>query len=110
MSSHILFICSANLERSKTAEDYFTEKYPDIEFRSLGTNQKICLQEGTNYLNEKDLAWADQIYVMETKHKKATLAFSKSKIGKKIKVLNVADHYSYYQKELLEVLEEQVNL
>jgi predicted protein tyrosine phosphatase len=105
---NILFVCSANKERSKTAEDYFAEKYTDLEFRSVGTNKKICNQEGTFYLNEEDLEWADAIYVMEQKHKKEVLRFSKSVNSKKVKVLNIPDRYTYYQKELLELLEDKL--
>lgn len=107
-NAHILFVCSANKERSKTAEDYFAQKHPDLEFRSVGTNKKICNQEGTFYLNEEDLAWADTIYAMEQKHKKEVLRFSKSVNSKKVKVLNIPDHFTYYQKELLEILDEKV--
>lgn len=107
-STHILFVCSANKERSKTAEDYFAERYPNLDFRSVGTNKKICNQEGTFYLNEEDLSWADTIYAMEQKHKKEVLRFSKSVNSKKVKVLNIPDHFTYYQKELLEILDEKV--
>jgi predicted protein tyrosine phosphatase len=106
--TQILFVCSANKERSKTAEDYFAEGYPDFEFRSIGTNQKICSQEGTFYLNEEHLTWADTIYAMEQKHKKEVLRFSKSVSSKKVKMLNIPDHFTYYQKELLELLAEKV--
>ncbi|PCJ63726.1 MAG: phosphotyrosine protein phosphatase [Bacteroidetes bacterium] len=106
----ILFVCSANIERSKTAEDYFSQKYPDIEFRSVGTNKAICQKEGTNYLNEEDLNWAEVIYVMEPKHKKAIKTFSRLKLGKKIKVLNILDHFGYYNPELLELLEAKISI
>lgn len=49
MPKNILFICSANKQRSKTVEDYFCRKYTDFEFISAGTNSKICEQEGTNH-------------------------------------------------------------
>jgi predicted protein tyrosine phosphatase len=47
---NILFICSANKDRSKTGEDYFAEQYPDLNFESAGTNQKTCNQLGTNFI------------------------------------------------------------
>lgn len=107
-NTNVLFVCSANKERSKTAEDYFAEKHPNLVFRSVGTNKKICNQQGTFYLNEEDLSWADTIYTMEQKHKKEVLRFSKSVSSKKVKVLNIPDRFTYYQKELLEVLDEKV--
>jgi len=53
---NILFVCSANKDRSKTAEDYFSEQFPNINFDSAGTNKKICNQLGTNYLEDYQLA------------------------------------------------------
>ncbi|WP_206633794.1 hypothetical protein [Leeuwenhoekiella aequorea] len=47
-----LFICSANKQRSKTAEDYFAEKHPDYNFKGSGTNTKIFRKEGTTELTE----------------------------------------------------------
>ena len=42
----ILFVCSVNKQRSKTAEDYFAEKYQAYKFLSAGTNLRICRKEG----------------------------------------------------------------
>lgn len=53
---NILFICSANKERSKTAEDYFSGRFPHVNFNSCGTNIKLCEKEGTNPLTEDLLA------------------------------------------------------
>ncbi len=102
----ILFICSANKDRSKTAEDFFAAKYPAIDFRSAGTNFKICQQLGTEPLTEELLEWADQILAMEARHRKHAQAMSKAKL--KITVLGVPDVYKYYQRELIGILEERV--
>jgi predicted protein tyrosine phosphatase len=106
----ILFVCSANIDRSKTAEDHFSAKHAEMAFRSSGTNKSIYFQEGTKYLDEEDLEWADTIYVMERKHLKAIQSFSKLKQGNKIKVLNIPDHYKYGDPELIEKLEGKVNV
>ena len=68
---NILFICSANKDRSKTAEDYFSENYSDFNFDSAGANKKICNQIGTNYMEKDQLDWVDEIFVMENKHLKS---------------------------------------
>ena len=106
----ILFVYSANVDRSKTAEDHFSAKHTEMEFRSSGTNKSICFQEGTNYLDEEDLEWADTIYVMERKHLKAIQSFSKLKLGHRIKALNIPDHYKYGDPELIEELKGKVNV
>jgi predicted protein tyrosine phosphatase len=108
---NILFVCSANKLRSKTAEDYFSEKYVNTDnvFISAGTNIKTCLKEGTVPLEEWMLEWADYIYVMEKKHKEEILAYTKEYLNKII-VLGIKDNYSYYQPELIELLETKVDI
>ena len=105
---NILFVCSANIQRSKTAEDYFAAKYPNLHFDSAGTNLKICQKEGTNPMTTVLLDWADLVLVMEEKHRKLIKPHAKNKGVKKIKVLGIRDIYKYYQPELIELLEEKV--
>ncbi|WP_459209931.1 arsenate reductase/protein-tyrosine-phosphatase family protein [Aquimarina rhabdastrellae] len=107
--NNILFICSANKQRSKTADDYFSSRYVDqFLFDSAGTNLKICHKEGTNPLTEELVKWADLILVMEKRHKKLINSQTKEKYDFKIKVLNIPDRFKYYQKELIQLLEEKV--
>jgi predicted protein tyrosine phosphatase len=105
---NMLFVCSANKDRSKTADDYFSEKYPDLNFLSAGTNLKICAQLGTTPLEEDLLDWADKIFVMETKHAKFIQQMSKNKHNSKMVTLKIPDIYPYYDKQLIEILEEKM--
>jgi predicted protein tyrosine phosphatase len=105
----ILFVCSANKQRSKTASDYFSEKYDDILFDSAGTNHKICNKEGTQSLTEKLMIWADQVIVMEEKHRRIITKNGGSQYRKKIIVLSIPDHFKYYQKELIALLEKKAD-
>jgi|TARA_R110000737_G_scaffold151521_1_gene180788 predicted protein tyrosine phosphatase len=109
-SAKILFVCSANKERSKTADEYFSLKYDrdDYQFDSAGTNLKTCFQEGTNPLTEELVLWADIIFAMEKKHKTFISSITKEKCDSKIKTLNIPDRFKYYQKELIELLEEKM--
>lgn len=104
---NILFICSANKDRSKTAEDYFAIKYPELEFDSAGTNKKICNQLGTNYIAQEQLEMANCVYVMEEKHLQAINELFGSVYNHKITVLNIADVYEYGTKALVDVLKEK---
>ena len=104
---NILFICSANKDRSKTAEDYFSKKYPNLNVYSSGTNQKTCFQLGTNFIQLLQLDWADSIYVMETKHLEFINQFSERKHREKIEILQIKDIYTYNQKELLGLLKDK---
>jgi len=105
-----LFICSANKQRSKTAEDYFAEKYPEHNFKSAGTNTKICRKEGTTELTENLLEWADMVYVMEKKHFHQIKEHTSSTYYSKIEVLNIRDVYKYYDADLIAILEKKVLL
>jgi len=104
-----LFICSANKQRSKTAEDFFAQKYPEHKFLSSGTNVKICRKEGTTELTEDLLEWADKVYVMEKKHLDQIKKHTGSEYYSKINVLNIPDIYKYYDADLITILEEKVS-
>lgn len=110
LTKNILFVCSANKQRSKTADDYFSEKYAgsNYVFDSAGTNLKICQKEGTNPLTEELVDWADVIFVMEKRHKDLINANTTSKYTVKIKTLAIPDRYKYFQKELIDLLEQKV--
>lgn len=107
---HILFICSANKDRSATAEELARRLYPEHEYDSAGTNQKLCFQYGTQYINQTQLESADLVLAMENKHKKAILKTFGSSHGKKIKVLHIRDQYEYGNASLKEMLKEKLSL
>ncbi|MBU2951070.1 phosphotyrosine protein phosphatase [Tamlana agarivorans] len=101
---NILFVCSANKDRSKTAEDYFSKHFPDLYFDSAGTNKNTCNKLGTNYISEEQLNIADKVFVMENKHLKVIKEVFGNKYFNKITVLNINDIYKYGSKELIEIL------
>jgi predicted protein tyrosine phosphatase len=107
----ILFVCSVNKHRSKTAEDYFGDKYEKTNhvFASAGTNIKTCMKEGTNPLDSWLLEWADKIYVMESKHKQEIMSGGSSYTNK-IEVLGIPDNFKYNQPELIELLESKIKI
>lgn len=107
---NILFICSANKDRSKTAEDIFSVRYNDISFDSAGTNKTTCQKLGTNYIQRQQLEEATTIYVMETKHSEAIRKEFGSDFHHKIKILHIKDHYTYGDEELIELLLDKVDL
>lgn len=107
--NNILFVCSANKDRSKTAEDYFSTIYPELNFESCGTNLQLCQSEGTNPISKAFVNRADIIYAMEFKHKEQINSYTKAKHGKKIIVLGIQDRYKYYQKDLIELFIEKLD-
>jgi predicted protein tyrosine phosphatase len=55
---HILFVCTANVDRSRTAEDLYRDD-PRFEVRSAGT-----APFAKNPLTRALLQWADRVFVM----------------------------------------------
>lgn len=106
----VLFVCSANKDRSKTAEDYYSEHYPDLAFDSAGTNKKICDELGTNYIMKEQLEWADKVFVMEQKHVNTISKTFGNKYFDKITVLNIKDIYTYGSRELIAILKSKITL
>lgn len=104
----ILFVCSANKDRSKTAEDYFSKHYPNLSFDSAGTNKNTCNKLGTNYISEEQLDLADNVFVMENKHLKVIKEVFGNTYYNKITVLNINDIYKYGSKELIEILKTKI--
>lgn len=84
----VLFVCSANVDRSPTAEAVFGA-LPGVTARSAGT-----LATAVRPLDAEIVAWADAIFAMEAKHA-ATLRerFGDLLEGKALVVLDVPDVY-----------------
>ena len=103
MVQKVLFICSQNWHRSKTAETIFSKK-KDVEVKSAGTNSFA-----ETPLSKELLVWADIIFVMETHHKEYIMqAFSEAIKEKQIVVLDVADRYRYMDPVLIQILKSKV--
>lgn len=102
---NILFVCTANLQRSPTAEKLFAH-CPGIETKSAGT---IAL--GTTQITQELVNWADIIFVM-SEEKDRHLSYMKSNFsldGKKIYNLGIPDVYETNSNELKKVLIERVS-
>lgn len=99
----VLFICSRNQLRSPTVEAVFAA-LPGIETDSPG-----LADDAARPLDADQLAWADLIYVMEKRHRALlTRRFKHHLKGKKLVCLDIPDHYSYMQPELVQLLQQRV--
>lgn len=96
----VLFICNQNLNRSRTAEKLFKDRF---ETRSAGLyNNKP--------VTKKELSWADTIIVMEEEQRREIAKrFPKLYMQKKIVSLDVLDIYHFDQPELIDILKSKVN-
>ena len=101
---NILFICSRNQWRSRTAEDIF-QGTGLHQFRSAGTENEARIR-----VNEKMVAWADLIFVMEKKHRERLRErFGDQLASKNIVILEIEDQYQYMDDELVETLKASVS-
>lgn len=90
-----LFICNQNKHRSKTAEEYFKKKFLT---RSAGLYNEKPVQE-------KDLSWADVVFVMEEDQRQELAErFPNQYLQKRILSLEIPDVYQYRQPELIQIL------
>ncbi len=95
----LLFICSMNQHRSKTAEEIFRDRY---ETKSAG------LFNDTPVTAEQ-LDWADIILVMEEfQRKELTDRFPSECLKKRILCLGIPDVYPYGDPVLISLLESRV--
>jgi len=100
---NVLFICSRNQWRSPTAEQVF-RRHRALNVRSAGTSASARKQVGT-----ADLAWADVIIVMETKHRSRLVQDHAGLLaGKALHVLDIPDDYRFMDAELVELLQQAV--
>ena len=100
----ILFVCSRNNWRSRTAETIFKNSR-EIEVKSAGTESSARIK-----VNSKLISWADIIFAMEKKHKqRIEEKFPAETSGKKIIVLYIPDEYEFMNPELVEMLKSSVS-
>lgn len=103
--SNILFICTANRDRSRTAEIYFQNKHPEHRFRSAGTNRFLSERHGGTFVQGYMIANATRIVCMEEQHKELIMAKFGNGIESIIEVLNLGDTDTFMSPQLIEQLE-----
>lgn len=104
---NILFLCTANIQRSKTAEELFRTFDNSNEYQSAGLSSKYVEKASSTLCTEEMLQWADKVYVFENEHIKRIQQHTGDVFISKIENLDIADEYSYYQRELVLVLLEK---
>ncbi|PAJ74111.1 hypothetical protein CJF42_12420 [Pseudoalteromonas sp. NBT06-2] len=104
---NILFLCTANIQRSKTAEELFSAIDNSNEYRSAGLSLKYVEKAGSTICTEEMLQWADKVCVFEREHIKRIQQHTGDVFISKIENLDIADEYSYFQRELVLTLLEK---
>lgn len=101
---NILFVCSRNQWRSRTAETIFCQDQAH-KIRSAGTASDARIK-----ISLKLFEWADMIFVMERKHKDQLRDKYGFPVGTKdIVILDIPDEYRYLDAELVEILQTSVS-
>lgn len=99
----ILVVCGRNKKRSRTAESIF--KNDDrFSIRSAGLSAK-----SDRKISEKDLDWADLIFVMETGYRARIWGQFRQMELPPIEVLDIPDDYEFMDEELVELLTDRIN-
>ena len=101
-TQHLLFVCTANQQRSPTAEEMFSED-DRYEARSCGTQATVHRR-----CDEEIIDWADVIFCMEEMHRRELLDRFPVAENKKIVVLGIPDRYFRGDPELVRLLRERL--
>lgn len=108
LTMNILFLCTSNLNRSKTAEHHFSKVDFNNHYRSAGLSKRECERHNTTLCNDKLLEWADKIFVMEAEHIRRIEEHTGTKYLEKIISLDIPDQYKYGEIELVCLLESRL--
>jgi len=100
---HILVICGKNKRRSRTAEQIFKND-SRIHIRSAGLSPK-----SDRKISEKDITWANLIFVMEKDHKEKIIEIYRELELPEISVLYIPDEFEFMDEELIDKLTEGIN-
>ena len=96
----VLFVCNQNENRSKTAENIFKDRF-DVKSAGLFNSKPIT---------EKQMSWADIVFVMEdVQRSELAKRFPKQYMKKRIISLDIPDIYRYNQPELINILKIKIN-
>ncbi len=91
--------------RSPTAADIAAQVddiFADFAGLSADVDEKLSAEQ---------IAWADEIFVMEARHKKRlNVLFGRMLWDKKVRVLAIPDKYSYNDPELIHLLQSKLRV
>ncbi len=100
----LLFICSRNRWRSRTAEELY-QNFAGYTAKSAGT------EPGSHQrVTEGLIGWADVIFVMEAKHRDYFRdKFPEAMAGKKVICLRIPDDYGFNDPDLIDLLKAELS-
>ena len=105
----VLFVCTANIQRSLAAEHLFKKINPQIAYKSAGVSKKECTRHNSKLCTERLLNWADIIFVFEQMHIDRIRENTGGSALKKIVNLEIEDTYQYNDPDLIKLLTAKLN-
>jgi predicted protein tyrosine phosphatase len=103
MKHHVLFVCTANIQRSPTAENLFQGWNGRWEAKSAG----ILPEPEGRLLTQELIDWADLVVVMEAVHAYHINTYFKCDQNK-LRILGIRDRYYRDDPELIKELRKKV--
>jgi predicted protein tyrosine phosphatase len=97
----ILFVCTGNVDRSRTAEEMF-QALKGYEVKSAGTSIAANVR-----LSRELVDWAEIIFAMEEKHERAVVKLN-PEAWEKVECLDIPDQFYFNQPELRRLLIEKL--
>ena len=101
VGKNILFICASNINRSPTAEIWFSIRKPLNSYKSAGSCKAACRIHGGRYVLESDLESSDRIFLMDNRNLNDLHKEYGNKYDSKIEIVGIADKYKYLDLSLL---------
>jgi len=100
----VLFVCSANRDRSATAERIYSD-HPGIEVKSAGT-----LTLAKTPLSVDLVQWSDIIFTMEYHHQQyIEMKYGDIIAGKTLVCLHIQDKFPYMHEFLIDAIKGKVD-
>jgi predicted protein tyrosine phosphatase len=100
----LLFICSRNEWRSRTAEEIF-KHLPGYAVKSAGTERSARIPVTAGLIG-----WADQIFAMERKHRDILRQrFPEAVVDRPIYCLDIPDDFTFKDPDLIASLQSAVS-
>jgi predicted protein tyrosine phosphatase len=104
MRKKVLFVCSANVDRSPTAEKIYRRE-PSLNVRSAGT-----LSYARVPVSAELIEWADCVCVMQPSHLRSIGEnFPEASRGKELVCLDVPDVHRYMSAALVSAIREKMD-
>jgi predicted protein tyrosine phosphatase len=101
---NILFLCTSNIQRSRTAEEIFRTLDGSNNYKSARLSAKYTTRLGSTLCTKELLNWSEHIYVFEEKHIERIREYTNEQHISKITNLKIDDEYQYLQRELVLLL------